>query len=195
MIKRIFDFFCSVFGLIILFPVFIIIWFLIKFKMPDGKPLFKQKRVGLNGKSFIIYKFRTMSSFHSGSTISVKGENRITPFGAILRKYKIDELPALWNVLVGDMSIVGPRPDVPGYADKLQGNDRLILKLRPGITGPASLKYSNEEEILAKVDDPLKYNDEIIFPDKVEINLDYYFNRTFWGDIKIIVNTVFRTNY
>ncbi|MEG2243236.1 MAG: sugar transferase, partial [Muribaculaceae bacterium] len=120
------------------------------------------------------------------------GENRITPLGAKLRKYKIDELPELWNVLIGDMSFVGPRPDVPGYADKLQKEDRLVLKLRPGITGPASIKYANEEEILAYVENPQKYNDKVIFPDKVKINLNYYYNHTFGGDIKIIFETIFR---
>ena len=134
-----------------------------------------------------------MTVSHSGSTVSVAGEQRITSLGAVLRKYKLDELPELWNVLKGDMSFVGPRPDVPGYADKLQGDDRLILDLRPGITGPASLKYANEEEILAKVDDPIAYNDAVIFPDKVRINLDYYRNHTFWGDIRLIFQTVFRS--
>ncbi len=136
-----------------------------------------------------------MTLNHSGSTISVKGENRITPLGEKLRRYKIDELPALWNVLVGDMSFVGPRPDVPGYADELKGEERLILKLKPGITGPASLKYSNEEEILAAQKNPIKYNDEVIFPDKVRINLNYYHNRNFLGDMKIIFATLFRNDY
>ena len=124
---------------------------------------------------------------------SFSGESRITPLGSILRKYKLDELPELWNVLKGDMSFVGPRPDVPGYADRLQGENRLILKLRPGITGPASLKYANEEEILAQVSNPVKYNDEVIFPDKVRINLNYYHNHTFWGDIRLIFQTIFRS--
>jgi len=163
--------------------------------MPDGSPFFKQKRVGFNGKLFTMVKFRTMSVRHGGSSVSIAGEARITPLGAVLRKYKLDELPGLWNVLIGDMSLVGPRPDVPGYADQLKGEDRNILKLRPGITGTASLKYANEEEILAKVNDPIKYNDEVIFPDKVRINLDYYYNHSFFGDIKIICNTVFRTNF
>ena len=104
---------------------------------------------------------------HSGSSISVQGESRITPLGAKLRKYKLDELPELWNVLIGDMSFVGPRPDVPGYADKLEGENRRVLLLKPGITGPASLKYRNEEELLAQQEDPQKYNDEVLFPDKV----------------------------
>lgn len=163
--------------------------------MPNGSPIFTQKRVGKDGKLFTIYKFRTMKVSHSGSSISVKGESRITSLGEKLRRYKLDELPALLNVLKGDMSFVGPRPDVPGYADKLEGNDRLILKLRPGITGPASIKYANEEEILATKENPKKYNDTIIFPDKVKINLDYYYSHSVLGDLKLILNTVFRTNY
>jgi len=159
--------------------------------MPDGSPIFQQKRVGRYGHLFTMYKFRTMSTSHSGSSVSVAGEARITPLGAKLRRYKLDELPELWNILIGDMSLVGPRPDVPGYADKLEGNDRLILQLRPGITGPASMKYANEEELLARVDDPQRYNDEVIFPDKVEINLDYYHKNSLFGDIAIIKDTVF----
>ena len=123
--------------------------------------------------------------------VTTANDNRILPFGKWLRKTKLDEIVELVNVLKGEMSFVGPRPDVEGYADKLEGEDRKILELRPGITGPASLKYINEEEILANVDNPQQYNDEVIFPDKVKINLDYYHNRTFWGDIKIILNTVF----
>ncbi len=159
-------------------------------KMPGGPAIFKQKRVGKEGKLFTMYKFRSMTVGHGGSSVSVAGESRITPLGAKLRKYKLDELPELWNVLIGDMSFVGPRPDVPGYADKLQGEDRLILNLRPGITGPASLKYKNEEEILAQVEDPQKYNDEVIYPDKVKINLEYYYHHSLIGDIKLIIQTV-----
>ncbi len=191
MIKYIFDRLASLWGLLLLFPLLIFIWVLIRIKMPDGSPLFKQKRVGRNGKLFTMVKFRTMTVAHTGSSISVAGEARITPLGAFLRKYKIDELPELWNVLVGDMSFVGPRPDVPGYADKLKGEERKILELRPGITGPASLKYSNEEEILAKVENPKQYNDEVIYPDKVKINLDYYYSHSFIEDLKLIFRTVF----
>lgn len=193
MIKYLFDRFMAFIGLICLWPVLLVVAILIKVKMPGGPIIFTQHRVGKNGKLFIMYKFRSMTVCHSGSSISVAGESRITPLGAVLRKYKLDELPELWNVLIGDMSFVGPRPDVPGYADKLQGEDRLILKLRPGITGPASLKYANEEEILATVNDPIKYNDEVIFPDKVRINLDYYYHHTFIGDIKLIFETIFRS--
>lgn len=191
-LKNIFDIVFSLLGLLFLWPVLLIVAILIKIKMPGGPVIFKQQRVGKNAKLFTMYKFRSMTVAHSGSSVSVAGESRITPLGVKLRKYKLDELPELWNVLKGDMSFVGPRPDVPGYADKLEGEDRLILKLRPGITGPASLKYANEEELLAQVDDPIKYNDEVIFPDKVKINLEYYYNHTLWGDIKLIFKTVFR---
>ena len=137
-----------------------------------------------------MYKFRTMFLNHGGNTISVKGENRITPLGSVLRKYKLDELPEIFNIMKGDMSFVGPRPDVPGYADQLDGDNRLILKLKPGLTGPASIKYSNEEELLEKQPDPKKYNDTLIFPDKVRINLNYYKHRSFLLDLKIILFTV-----
>jgi len=160
-----------------------------------GPVLFTQKRVGQNGTLFSMYKFRTMFVNNSGSTITIKGESRITELGIFLRKYKIDELPALWNVLKGEMSLVGPRPDIPGYADVLEGENRLILKLKPGITSPATLKYSHEEEILANVNNPQDYNDTVIYPDKVKMNLDYFYTRTFIGDIKIITNTIFRTDY
>ena len=193
MLKFSFDRAASLLGLLVFWPVLIIIALLIKVKMPGGPVIFKQRRVGRNGKLFTMYKFRSMTVSHSGSSISVAGESRITPLGSTLRKYKLDELPELWNVLKGDMSFVGPRPDVPGYADKLQGKNRLILRLRPGITGPASLKYANEEEILSLVPDPVKYNNEIIFPDKVRINLNYYYNHTFRGDIRLIFQTIFRS--
>jgi len=190
-VKRLFDIFFSFLGLIVLFPVLLFICFLIKIKMP-GKIFFVQERVGKDGKLFRLIKFRTMVENHSGEVITVKGDKRVTPLGAWLRKYKLDELPELWNVLKGDMSFVGPRPDLPGYADKLTGEAREILKLRPGITGPATLKYINEEEILASVEDPLKYNDEVIFPDKVRINLEYLRNQSFFGDIRLILKSVFR---
>lgn len=194
MLKFLFDRLASFFGLLIIWPVLIIVAILIKIKMPGGPVFFTQERVGRNGKLFTMYKFRSMTVSHSGSSISVAGESRITPFGAKLRKYKIDELPELWNVLIGDMSFVGPRPDVPGYADMLKGEDSDILKLRPGITGPASLKYRNEEELLSHVDDPIKYNNEVIFPDKVRINLYYLHNYSFWTDIKLILCTVLGKN-
>jgi len=182
----------ALFGLIVLSPLLLILMALIRIKMPEGPVIYKQKRVGQHGKLFTIYKLRTMIPVHTGSSVSVKGESRITPLGAFLRKYKLDVLPELWNVLIGDMSLVGPRPDVPGYADKLEGEDREVLNLKPGITGPASLKYANEEEILALQEDPVKYNDEVIFPDKVRINRQYFNNRNFWQDLKFIFLTLLR---
>lgn len=189
--KWLFDRVFSLVGLIVLSPVLLTVALLIAVKMPGGPVLFRQKRVGQYGRLFTMVKFRSMTVAHGGSSVSVAGESRITPLGATLRRYKLDELPELWNVLKGDMSFVGPRPDVPGYADKLVGEDREILRLKPGITGPASLKYRNEEEILATVDDPIRYNDEVLFPDKVKINREYLHNRTFWGDIVIIFKTIF----
>lgn len=188
-LKFLFDRVAAFFGLLLIWPVLLIVALLIMLKMP-GPVIFKQKRVGLNGKVFTMYKFRTMTVNHNGSSVSVAGESRITPLGAKLRKYKLDELPELWNVLVGDMSFVGPRPDVPGYADQLVGDDREVLLLRPGITGPASLKYRDEEELLATVPDPQKYNDEVIFPDKVRINRYYLHNYSLAKDIQMIFCTV-----
>lgn len=192
--KRIFDLFISTIGLIIISPVFLVIAIAIKVTNP-GPVFFIQNRVGKNGDLFSMVKFRTMENNHDGNTVSVKGESRITPLGAFLRKYKLDELPELINVIKGDMSLVGPRPDVPGYADLLKGEDRLILTIRPGITGPASLKYSNEEEMLAEVDNPVQFNDEVIFPDKVRINLEYIKNRNLMLDLKIIIHTLLRLGY
>jgi lipopolysaccharide/colanic/teichoic acid biosynthesis glycosyltransferase len=188
--KNLFDKVASFFGLILLSPLIMIVAVLIKMKMSDGKVIFTQQRIGQHGKLFTMYKFRTMTVNHNGSSISVKGENRITPLGAFLRKYKLDELPELWNVFIGDMSFVGPRPDVPGYTDKLQGEDRIVLSAKPGITGVASLKYRNEEEILAQQSNPQEYNDSVIFPDKIRINKNYIKNRTFYSDLQIIFCTV-----
>ena len=190
LLKGLFDKIASLGGLLVLWPVLLICAILIRLKMPGGPIIFKQQRVGQYGKLFTMYKFRSMTVAHDGSSISVAGESRITPLGAKLRKYKLDALPELWNVLIGNMSFVGPRPDVPGYADKLEGKERDVLKLKPGITGPASLKYRNEEELLAVQDDPKRYNDEVIFPDKVRINLEYLNTWSFWRDIKIIIYTV-----
>lgn len=192
--KRLFDIFASIVGLLIFLPILLVVTILIRIKMGDGPIFFTQERVGRYGKLFIIVKFRTMIIGHNGNTISVEGETRITSFGAFLRKYKLDELPELWNILKGDMSFVGPRPDVPGYADKLSGEEKKILELRPGLTGPASLKYSNEEKLLAEQENPEKYNDVIIWPDKVRINLGYYYNHSFFSDIIIIIRTLFRKN-
>ena len=161
-LKWIFDRVVSLLGLLILWPVLLVVAVLIKVKMPGGPVFFVQKRVGKNGKLFNCHKFRTMipvknnegSEAKKGdkgwSTVSVAGDNRITPLGSKLRHYKLDELPGLWDVFIGKMSFVGPRPDVPGYADKLTGDNRVVLKLRPGITGPATLKYRLEDEMIAE---------------------------------------------
>lgn len=188
--KFVFDKIFSLLGLVVLSPILAVVVVLIRVKMPNGPIIFRQKRVGQNGELFTIYKFRTMETEHSGSSISVAGEARITPLGAMLRRYKIDELPELWNVLKGDMSFVGPRPDVPGYADKLEGEAKSILKLKPGITGPASLKYRYEEELLATVENPQQYNDEVIFPDKTRLNLYYLNNYSFMKDMQMIFCTI-----
>jgi lipopolysaccharide/colanic/teichoic acid biosynthesis glycosyltransferase len=190
MLKCLFDKTASFFGLLILTPLLIIIAVLIKIFMPDGPVLFSQKRVGRNGRLFTMHKFRSMTVSHTGSSVSVAGEARITPLGAVLRRYKLDELPELWDVLIGNMSFVGPRPDVPGYADQLQGDDRRVLELKPGITGPASLKYRNEEALLATVNSPQEYNDEILYSDKVRINLYYLNHYSFKKDIQMILCTV-----
>lgn len=190
-IKYIFDRVTALIGLLFLWPVLLIVAILIKCRMP-GPVLFVQQRVGKDGKLFHCHKFRSMTVGHNGSSVSVAGEARITPLGAKLRRYKLDELPELWDVLIGHMSFVGPRPDVPGYADKLQGEDRIILTLRPGITGPATLKYRNEEELLATVANPKQYNDEVIYPDKVRINRYYAEHYSFLKDIQMIFCTILR---
>ncbi len=188
--KRIFDLTIALLGLIILaVPMALIA---ISLWIASGSPiLFTQERVGKGGQIFYVKKFRTMSVRSVEDTsITVAGDSRVTAIGSYLRRWKLDELPQLWNVLVGEMSLVGPRPDVPGYADKLQGEDRKLLLLRPGITGPATLAYRNEEEILAKVSDPVQYNNEIIYPDKVRINLEYMEKCSLMQDLKYILETM-----
>lgn len=203
-LKWFFDRLMALTGLLALWPILLIVAILILIKMPDGPIIFKQKRVGKGGKLFTCHKFRTMTVKHSGSTVSVAGDNRITPLGAKLRHYKLDELPGLWDVLIGNMSFVGPRPDVPGYADQLEGADREVLKLRPGITGPATLKYRLEDEMISEyvakkqsVGDNRptqviaeEYNDKIIYPDKVHINRYYLHHYSFIKDIQMIFCTV-----
>ena len=210
-LKYIFDRVVALIGLLFLWPVLFVVAIMVKIKMPGGPAFFVQKRVGKDGKLFDCHKFRTMTVKHNGSTVSVAGDSRITPLGAKLRHWKLDELPGLWDVLIGNMSIVGPRPDVPGYADKLQGDDRDVLKLRPGITGPATLKYRLEDEMLADVrrlmsegrclpqeqidkmsDQELAvwYNDHVIYPDKVRLNCYYYRHYSFIKDIQMILCTV-----
>jgi len=196
----------SLLGLLFLWPVLLVVAILIKVKMPGGPVLFVQKRVGKDGKLFDCHKFRTMRVDHNGSTVSVAGDSRITPLGSKLRHYKLDELPGLWDVFIGKMSFVGPRPDVPGYADRLTGDDRDVLKLRPGITGPATLKYRLEDEMIAdyvsqkqKEGDmrpmqeiAVEYNDTVIYPDKVRLNCYYYRHYSFVKDIRMILCTVLR---
>lgn len=210
-LKWLFDRVVSFVGLLFLWPILLIVAILVKIKMPGGPAFFVQKRVGKGGKLFNCHKFRTMTVKHNGSTVSVAGDSRITPLGAKLRHYKLDELPGLWDVLIGNMSFVGPRPDVPGYADKLEGDDRDVLKLRPGITGPATLKYRLEDEMLADVRRLMSegrclpqeqidsmteqelavwYNDHVIYPDKVRINCYYYQHYSFIKDIQMIICTV-----
>ena len=213
MLKFVFDKVVSLVGLIVLSPLLLIVALLIKWKMP-GPILFCQQRVGRYGRIFTVYKFRTLtvkaeasvaSRNSEASSIASQEQSRITPLGEKLRRYKLDELPELWNVLKGDMSFVGPRPDVPGYADQLQGEDREVLLLRPGITGPASLKYRNEDDILEAVDEALQkgrselpmgittvqeYNDNVIYPDKVRLNRYYLHHYSFIKDIQMIVCTV-----
>ena len=215
-LKWIFDKMVAAIGLLFLWPVLFVVAVLIKIKMPGGPALFVQKRVGRGGKLFPCHKFRTMIPVKNNegaegkkgdknwSTVSVAGDSRITPLGATLRHYKLDELPGLWDVLIGNMSFVGPRPDVPGYADKLQGDDRDVLKLRPGITGPATLKYRLEDEMIAEYvaqkhssgdkreaqEIAVEYNDTVIYPDKVRLNCYYYHHYSFIKDIQMIVCTV-----
>ncbi len=187
--KQIFDFSGALLGLVIFSGPFVVVSVAIRFT--SGKPVFfRQKRVGKEGQIFDLIKFRTMKvGAESGGTVTVDGDARITPIGRFLRKTKLDELPQLINVLKGEMSFVGPRPDVPGYADKLNGEDRKMLLLRPGLTGPATLAYRNEEDLLAEQNDPVRYNDEVIYPDKVRINLEYMEECSFARDILYIIKT------
>ncbi len=188
--KRLFDLLAATAGILILFPLGLIPAVLVKLTS-RGPILYRQKRVGQHGKLFQCIKFRTMylDSDKQGS-VTTATDSRITPIGRFLRRYKLDELPQLWNVLIGNMSFVGPRPDVPGYADKLEGPARKILQLRPGITGPATIYFRNEEQLLASVGDPKKYNDEVIWPKKVELNVAYLENWSLWGDLVLILRTV-----
>lgn len=191
-LKFIFDRVFSFLGLILLSPFFLVLFVIHKIKMPDGPFFYRQVRIGRDAKPFRIFKIRTMmENSEEGGPVSVYDDERILPFGKWLREMKIDTLFELINILIGDMSFVGPRPDVPGYADRLEGDDRRLLKLRPGITGPASLKYRHEDRILAQQDDPRRYNDEVIYPDKVKINLQYIDNWSIFLDLKILWKTFF----
>ena len=204
-LKWIFDRLVALIGLLFLWPVLLIVAIIVKVKMPGGPVFFVPNRVGKGGKLFCCHKFRSMTVKHNGSTISVAGDLRITPLGAKLRHYKLDELPGLWDVLIGNMSFVGPRPDVPGYADKLTGDDCDVLKLRPGITGPATLKYRLEDEMISEYvskrqiegdkrsiqEIATEYNDTVIYPDKVRLNCYYYRHYSFIKDIEMILATIF----
>lgn len=183
MTKRCLDIVLSLIGLISTGWLIVFFWSLMTLWI-NQNGIYTQKRIGQYGKPFTIYKLRTLFSDKYKNSF-------ISEVGKFLRKSKIDELPQFWNVLIGDMSIVGPRPDIPGYYDKLEGEYKKILQLKPGITGPASLKYRDEEQILANKEDPEKYNNEVIFPDKVAINMEYMNKQTVWLDIKIILRTLF----
>ncbi|CDL84443.1 sugar transferase [Xenorhabdus cabanillasii] len=191
-LKRIFDVILSISMITIVSPIIFISWFISTIETRSNG-FFLQKRIGQNGKTFSIVKIKTMQPIiknENRSSITSENSQLITQSGHFFRKYKIDELPQLINVLIGDMSFVGPRPDVPGYADKLTGEDRIILKLKPGITGPASIKYKNEEALLKEQSNPKEYNDLIIWPDKVRINKEYYFKYSFFKDIEYIIHTL-----
>jgi lipopolysaccharide/colanic/teichoic acid biosynthesis glycosyltransferase len=189
-LKRLFDFIVSLFGWIFSGWFILIAWIVASVET-ESNGFFIQKRVGKDGKLFNVIKIKTMKKVDGvNTTITSSNDVRITKSGKFFRDTKIDELPQLWNVLIGDMSFVGPRPDVPGYADKLECDDLIVLTIRPGITGPASLKYKNEEEILSIQDNPKEYNDTVIWPDKVKINKEYIKNWSLKKDIEYIFKTV-----
>ncbi|WP_416777009.1 sugar transferase [Xenorhabdus budapestensis] len=191
-LKRTFDITLSISIILMVFPIIFISW-LVSTIETKSNGFFLQRRIGQNGRMFSIIKIKTMKpigKYENRSSITSENSQLITKSGHFFRKYKIDELPQLINVLIGDMSFVGPRPDVPGYADKLIGDDRIILKLKPGITGPASIKYKNEEILLKEKSNPKEYNDLVIWPDKVRINKEYYLKYSFFADIKYIAHTL-----
>lgn len=204
-IKFLFDRVMALLGLLVLSVPLLVIVVLQKVKEPGKPVLFRQQRVGKDGRLFTMHKFRTMDGEQESSSVAYLEEERVTPFGAKLRRHKFDELPELWDVLIGKMSFVGPRPDVPGYADLLEGDDRVVLAMRPGITGPATLKYRDEETLIAdyvrqakaegdprpEMEIAIWYNDQVIYPDKVRINKEYYRNGTLWKDLKILFQTIF----
>jgi lipopolysaccharide/colanic/teichoic acid biosynthesis glycosyltransferase len=190
-LKRGFDFFGAAFGLALTIWIILPAWVLASVDTRRNG-FFSQERVGRDGRIFRVIKVRTMRDVPGmDSTVTTGSDQRITRLGRLWRRTKIDELPQLINVLKGDMSFVGPRPDVPGYADRLQGDDRVILSVRPGITGPATLKYRDEEALLAAQPNPETYNDEVLWPDKVRLNREYVENWSFWQDMRYIWKTVF----
>ena len=200
-LKFIFDRIASALGLLLLWPVLLATALYVRLLLPGGPVLFRQQRVGRHGRPFTIHKFRTMEQ-------GADGTKRVPRAAAFLRRSKLDELPELWNVLRGEMSLVGPRPDVPGYADCLEGADRELLLLRPGITGPATMKYRDEEALLARVGQVIseqgetadgkggtvrsvqEYNDRVIWPDKVRINRYYLHHYSFLRDLQMIACTL-----
>lgn len=188
LIKRVFDLFFSFTGLLILFVPLVLMIILASFSTGHFG-LFRQERVGQYGNFFYILKIRTMKGNQHEDFITLAGDKRITGFGRFLRKYKLDELPQLWNVLAGEMSLVGPRPDVSGFADELRGRERVLLTLKPGITGPASIHYKDEEELLARQKDPVSFNKDVIWPNKVQLNMQYLENWSLWKDISCIIKT------
>lgn len=189
LLKRIFDIIFSLIGIVASSPFIFLCW-IIAVIDTRSNGIFIQKRVGRHGDIINVYKIKTMQSSNKiKSSISSNNISLVTKSGAFFRKYKLDELPQLFNVLLGSMSIVGPRPDVPNYADKLKGSDRIILLLRPGITGPASIKYKDEEALLSATDDPAAYNDRVIWPDKIRINKEYFMKYSLFSDIKYIIQT------
>lgn len=181
--KRLFDIIISLIGLFFVSGFLIFLWIIASIDT-QSNGLFIQERIGQWGRVFKIYKLKTIHPI----------TKHISTIGRFFRKSKIDELPQLWNVLMGDMSLVGPRPDIPGYYDLLEGENKKILELKPGITSEASIKYQNEESLVAQQDNPLEYNDTVIFPDKVRMNLEYYYHHSLFGDLKIILKTIFRYN-
>lgn len=188
--KRVFDLLLSIIGIALTWWIMLLAWVVSSIETRSNG-LFIQERIGKRGKLFKVFKIKTMKHISSiDTTVTTKGDARITKSGAFFRKTKIDELPQLFNVLLGSMSFVGARPDVPGFADKLVGEDKMILELAPGITGPSSLKYKDEEELLAKQKDPEKYNREVIWPDKVRINKSYIKEWTLKKDVEYIIKTI-----
>jgi len=187
MVKWFFDRTLSLVLLMALMPILLLVAIIIL--LASGAPVFYiQERIGQNAKPFKLIKFRTMKG-EEESPVAAAELNRITRVGRWLRRTKIDELPELLNIFVGDMSFVGPRPDVAGYADKLEGDDRRLLTMKPGLTGVASLKYRNEEDLLAAQPNPQEYNDKVIWPDKVRLNLLYMERQSLWLDVKVLICT------
>lgn len=190
MVKRVFDLVIATFGVVIVSPIIFVGW--IAAALSTGaNGFFVHRRVGMHGKLIPVLKLRTMREVEGvTTTVTAQNDVRITPIGSILRRSKIDELPQLLNVIAGHMSLVGPRPDMQEFADALEGDERIVLSIRPGITGPATLAYRKEEQILAEVDDPIAYNHDVIWPEKVKLNCEYIKNYSLSKDIFYIWQTV-----